>query len=153
MHFCFSIPLVATICLGLFSRCTGGYRLPVQRVEQSALKNSAEEPSFIDTTIFGRSRYESSATEDDVNSAFYDRTDGTEVMGLPTFAHLNYTDCFDSSSNGTFDIAIVGAPFDLGVSFRPGQRFGPNAVRMASQRMAPAMAWRYECVTGSRLGC
>ena len=29
------------------------------------------------------------------------------------------------------DVAIVGAPFDEGVSSRPGARFGPRAIRMA----------------------
>jgi agmatinase len=29
------------------------------------------------------------------------------------------------------DVAIVGAPFDLGTSYRPGTRFGPRAIRAA----------------------
>jgi agmatinase len=35
------------------------------------------------------------------------------------------------------DIAILGAPFDGGVSFRPGARFGPMAVRQASRALRP----------------
>src|SRR3954453_3051912 len=35
------------------------------------------------------------------------------------------------------DIAIRGAPFDGGVSFRPGARFGPMAVRQASRALRP----------------
>ena len=31
------------------------------------------------------------------------------------------------------DVAIVGAPFDGGVSYRPGARFGPMAIRQASR--------------------
>jgi agmatinase len=30
------------------------------------------------------------------------------------------------------DVAVVGAPFDVGTSFRPGARFGPDAIRSAS---------------------
>ena len=30
------------------------------------------------------------------------------------------------------DVAIIGVPFDTGVTFRVGGRFGPNAVRAAS---------------------
>jgi len=30
------------------------------------------------------------------------------------------------------DVAIIGAPFDDGVSYRPGARFGPRAIRQAS---------------------
>lgn len=35
------------------------------------------------------------------------------------------------------DIAIMGVPFDTGVSFRPGARFGPNHVREASRLIRP----------------
>jgi agmatinase len=34
-------------------------------------------------------------------------------------------------------IAIVGAPFDAGVSYRPGARFGPLAIRTGSQLLRP----------------
>jgi len=33
----------------------------------------------------------------------------------------------------TWDIAIVGVPFDAGTSYRPGARFGPTAIRNASK--------------------
>lgn len=35
------------------------------------------------------------------------------------------------------DIAVVGVPFDSGVSFRPGARFGPNHIREASRLLRP----------------
>lgn len=35
------------------------------------------------------------------------------------------------------DIAIMGVPFDSGVSFRPGARFGPSHVREASRLIRP----------------
>ena len=35
------------------------------------------------------------------------------------------------------DVAIVGVPFDTGVTFRVGGRFGPNAVRAASVMLRP----------------
>ncbi len=40
------------------------------------------------------------------------------------------------------DVAIVGAPFDLGVMHRPGARFGPRQIRIASAqiRQYPATA-------------
>ena len=31
------------------------------------------------------------------------------------------------------DIAILGIPFDAGTSYRPGARFGPQAIRQASR--------------------
>ncbi|KUL48672.1 agmatinase [Streptomyces violaceusniger] len=38
---------------------------------------------------------------------------------------------------GAADIAVVGVPFDAGVSYRPGARFGSNAVREASRQLRP----------------
>ncbi len=35
------------------------------------------------------------------------------------------------------DVAILGAPFDSGVSFRPGTRFGPRAIRAAEDSAGP----------------
>lgn len=38
---------------------------------------------------------------------------------------------------GSAAVAILGAPFDSGVSYRPGARFGPGAVRAASRLLRP----------------
>jgi len=35
------------------------------------------------------------------------------------------------------DIAVVGVPFDSGVSYRPGARFGPSHIREASRLLRP----------------
>jgi agmatinase len=35
------------------------------------------------------------------------------------------------------DVAVVGVPFDSGVSYRPGARFGPAAIRDASRLLRP----------------
>jgi agmatinase len=35
------------------------------------------------------------------------------------------------------DIAVIGVPFDTGVSYRPGARFGPAAIREASRLLRP----------------
>jgi agmatinase len=48
--------------------------------------------------------------------------------GPSTFARLPRLDQVDRA-----DVAIVGVPFDTGVSYRPGARFGPIAVRQASR--------------------
>lgn len=65
---------------------------------------------------------------------------GGEFSGLVTFAHLPYSNCYDPKlfDKETFDIAVVGSPFDSGVSFRPGARFGPSGIRMGSRRLNPA---------------
>lgn len=38
---------------------------------------------------------------------------------------------------GSADIAVAGIPFDAGVSYRPGARFGPSHVREASRLLRP----------------
>ncbi|KAI0016662.1 arginase [Xylariomycetidae sp. FL0641] len=53
--------------------------------------------------------------------------------GISTFAHLPHVKCLTTPEE-TFDIAIIGAPFDTAVSYRPGARFGPRAIRAASAR-------------------
>jgi agmatinase len=52
--------------------------------------------------------------------------------GMRTFARLpRYEDV------GWADVAVLGAPFDAGTSFRPGARFGPAAIRDASILLRP----------------
>jgi guanidinopropionase len=51
--------------------------------------------------------------------------------GVPTFLALPYAE-----SALDLDIALVGVPMDLGVSNRPGARFGPRAVR-SIERIGP----------------
>ncbi|MCL2393548.1 MAG: agmatinase [Acidimicrobiaceae bacterium] len=61
---------------------------------------------------------------------------GTKVprfAGDPTFARLPRIDAV-----GRYDVAVLGAPFDAGTSYRPGARFGPIAVRTASRHLRPA---------------
>ena len=38
---------------------------------------------------------------------------------------------------GRADVAVVGVPFDAGVSYRPGARFGPAHIRQASRLLRP----------------
>ena len=38
---------------------------------------------------------------------------------------------------GSAQVAVVGVPFDAGVSFRPGARFGPTAIRAGSKLLRP----------------
>ena len=55
--------------------------------------------------------------------------------GVKTFfrrPHIPYTSDTFLSAKKSFDCAIVGVPFDIGVSFRTGQREGPAAVRNIS---------------------
>jgi agmatinase len=52
--------------------------------------------------------------------------------GPATFARLPRLDEVDRC-----DVAILGVPFDTGVSYRPGARFGPAHVRQSSRLLRP----------------
>src|SRR4029079_8777970 len=52
--------------------------------------------------------------------------------GPSTFARLPHVRTLEE-----VDVAIVGVPFDTGVTFRVGGRFGPNSVRAASVMLRP----------------
>lgn len=41
--------------------------------------------------------------------------------GIGSFAHLDYVKCLTNPQE-KYDIAIIGAPFDTAVSFRPGNQ-------------------------------
>ncbi|CAM3860351.1 agmatinase [Nocardiopsis rhodophaea] len=62
-------------------------------------------------------------------------TDSSRVprfAGPATFARLPRLDQVEHA-----DIAVVGVPFDTGVSYRPGARFGPASIREASRLLRP----------------
>ena len=61
-----------------------------------------------------------------------DATQMPRYGGISTFALLPQLHEVNNA-----DIAIVGVPFDSGVSYRPGTRFGPSHVREASRLLRP----------------
>ncbi|WP_429221794.1 agmatinase [Methanobacterium oryzae] len=63
----------------------------------------------------------SSMEPDDIENKF-------PYSGIPTFYKFPY-----SKDLNNVDIAIIGVPFDHGTTNRPGTRFGPRSIRIASQ--------------------
>jgi len=55
-------------------------------------------------------------------------SDELSFVGIPTFLKRPFTKNLEN-----VDVAIIGAPLDQGVMDRPGTRFGPRALREASQ--------------------
>lgn len=63
------------------------------------------------------------------------QVDGLKVpryAGLTTFARLPRLEDVDD-----YDVAVGGVPWDSGVTYRPGARFGPSAIRQASRLLRP----------------
>src|SRR3954454_3817561 len=57
--------------------------------------------------------------------------------GIPTFLAAPYREiAADNPDFGDLQVAIIGVPMDLGVTNRPGSRFGPRALR-AIERIGP----------------
>ncbi|MDG3009702.1 agmatinase [Rhodococcus sp. D2-41] len=61
-----------------------------------------------------------------------DATRVPRFAGPATFARLPRRDQVDRA-----DIAVLGVPFDSGVSYRPGARFGPAHIRASSKLLRP----------------
>ena len=72
------------------------------------------------------------ATGSDVPVGPVDATRRPRYTEPATFARLPRIDQVPSA-----DVSIVGVPFDSGVSYRPGARFGPGHVRAASKLLRP----------------
>lgn len=64
--------------------------------------------------------------------------------GPLSFSHLPYSRCLEDGST-EFDVAVLGMPFDTAVTYRPGARFGPFAIRSGSRRQRAergySLAW------------
>ena len=72
---------------------------------------------------------------DDAKREVIGQLDGLTVpryAGHSTFARLPRLD-----DVGAYDVAVVGVPFDTGVTYRPGARFGPAHIRQASRLLRP----------------
>ncbi|MGB6838271.1 MAG: agmatinase [Dehalococcoidia bacterium] len=63
----------------------------------------------------------------------YERmNDEPAFVGIPTFLRLPSLSSPEELARERPDAVIVGAPFDSAVTYRPGARFGPGAIRAAS---------------------
>ena len=62
-----------------------------------------------------------------------DASTAPRYTGLRTFARLPHVEL----PRHDVDVAVVGVPFDTATSFRPGARFGPEAIRSASALLRP----------------
>lgn len=63
----------------------------------------------------------------------YGKPSDHPFSGFLSFSHMPYAVCLEDETTG-FDIALLGFPFDTAVSYRPGARFGPYAIRSGSRR-------------------
>lgn len=94
----------------------------------TASANQLHAESFSDNVVY----FETHMAEDEPK--LKDMWDGLwPFQGINTFAHLEHNKCL-LDPKLEYDIGIIGVPFDTATSYRPGARFGPRAIRAASQR-------------------
>jgi agmatinase len=65
----------------------------------------------------------------------FSRGELPHFAGINTFLKAPYVE--DIRKCGEFDVAILGAPFDGGTTYRPGTRFGPQGIRKISALYGP----------------
>ena len=85
------------------------------------------QPHSDDTSAAGEGADPADAPRGPVDASVVPR-----FAGIATFARLPRLDEVEHA-----DVAVVGVPFDSGVSYRPGARFGPAHVREASRLLRP----------------
>lgn len=106
--------------------------MPAQN-QQPLVSNQGDE--FHPTLFYSRQKCETSL--EDAFKEFRRITDNPPLFtGITTFAHLAAPACFSEDlPDGSYDIAFAGSPFDTGVIYRTGARFGPAGIRMGSRRL------------------
>ncbi len=65
----------------------------------------------------------------------FSRGELPHFAGINTFLKAHYEE--DVKKAGDFDVAILGAPFDGGTTYRSGTRFGPQGIRKISALYGP----------------
>ena len=114
-------------------------KLPPEAAEVDSLLGKTP----IGTHIFGT---RTAKTEPQGETIIGPKCPGTQwrATGIPSFARLPTWEelMLKSRMDSTVkvrspDVAILGVPFDSGCTFRPGARFGPEALRTNSRLMRP----------------
>ncbi|WP_134700094.1 agmatinase family protein [Ammoniphilus sp. YIM 78166] len=65
----------------------------------------------------------------------FTREQRPSYAGIATFLKTPFLE--DVNQVGDYDVAFVGVPFDIGTTYRPGPRFGPEAMRRISKLYTP----------------
>lgn len=109
--------LIVTGCISLVTAHVGHQHHYEERGQVPLVSGPVEMPVIFNRPILERDGYQPS------------------FSGISTFAHLPYLQCWDEGIKEDYDIAIIGAPYDIGVTFRTGARFGPSGIREGSKRI------------------
>lgn len=78
-----------------------------------------------------RSGLEAAESVEDRSITLFERGNGPAFMGFGSFMGFPYLE--DMNEVGGHSVAVMGVPFDMGTTNRPGARYGPRGIREASQ--------------------
>lgn len=78
---------------------------------------------------------ESAESISDRTISLFARGELPHYAGINTFLKLPFLE--NVNSVGDYDVAVLGVPFDIGTTYRPGARFGPQAIRRISSLYTP----------------
>ncbi|GIX21808.1 MAG: agmatinase [Gammaproteobacteria bacterium] len=82
-----------------------------------------------------RNGLEAADSIEDRSISTFARGELPHYAGINTFMKAPY--CENIHDVGRYDAAVVGVPFDGGTTYRPGTRFGPQAIRRISALYTP----------------
>lgn len=115
------------------------FRLNDNEISPTVYTNeNVELPSNLHRLVASKVEYPDPDDVSDINNGKMDRYHGNALTGFLTYAHLPAESrCYDPEfyDELEFDIAVMGATFDTGVSYRPGARFGPEGIRLGTRRL------------------
>ncbi|KAI9010575.1 agmatinase [Hyaloraphidium curvatum] len=126
--------------LGLAALCGPALARPAGDAEQEPVAVPAPEPGWAaEIPHTGHAPDDDLLAADDNNDILNPRRQ--TYNGIATFAHLPLENCLRDGHLALYDIAVIGIPYDIAVSYRPGARFGPNGIRQGSRRIQEVNAY------------
>nr|WP_271208985.1 agmatinase [Rhodococcus wratislaviensis]GLK33417.1 agmatinase [Rhodococcus wratislaviensis] len=79
-----------------------------------------------------------SVTNNSANSQTTAHVGQVDGLSVPRYAgHSTFARLPRIEDVARYDVAVVGVPFDTGVTYRPGARFGPAHIRQSSRLLRP----------------
>ncbi|GAX89851.1 agmatinase family protein [Effusibacillus lacus] len=78
---------------------------------------------------------EAAESIEDRTISCFSRGELPHYAGINTFLKVPFLE--DVREVGNYDVAFMGVPFDIGTTYRPGTRFGPQAIRRISSLYTP----------------
>lgn len=101
-------------------------------LQEQALPSQKREEEIARALEYG---LEAAPSIEDRTIPCFSRGELPHWAGINTFLKVPFLE--DVRKVGEHDVAVMGVPFDIGTTYRPGTRFGPQAIRRISALYTP----------------